>query len=61
MLVTSATTRNASNATQLRLSAIVRRPVGSRKKKLKANALRIDVDAPSTIPEEAETARIGTR
>ena len=50
-----ATTVNAPNATQLRLSAITNWPTGRRWKKLKAAALTIALPNPIHNPQNADT------
>src|ERR1019366_8448705 len=54
-LVATATTKNAPNATQLRLSATVNRPTGGRWKKLNAAAPNTDIATPNHKPQYAET------
>jgi len=51
VLTTIATIMNAASATQLRLSAIVKRPVGGMWKKLKAAALSREVAMPRASPQ----------
>ena len=61
MLTAAATIVNAPSATQLRLSAIVNRPVGGRWKKLNAAALSSDVTMPSARPQYADTSSTAGR
>ncbi len=61
MLTATATIVNAASATQLRLSAIVNRPVGGRWKKLNAAALSSEVPSPRASPQYADTSRTAGR
>jgi hypothetical protein len=53
---TTAATRNATSATQFSASAIVKRPLGGRWKKLKASAAATLVSSPSRSPQTVETS-----
>ena len=61
MLTAAATIMNAPSATQLRLSEIVKRPVGGRWKKLNAAALSSEVTSPSASPQYADTSSTAGR
>ena len=57
----TATIRNTTSATQFSLSAIVKRPVGGRWKKLKASADPTAVATPSHAPQTVEITSTATR
>lgn len=53
--------RKAKRATQFWVSAIVKVPMGGKKKKLKQSAAKIDIGIAYRNPHNAETTRIASK